>query len=72
MVSPNSVEYADQRRSDLIKKQAGKPGLRGNINAKCIECIYDPMQKGSWRWQVENCTCDSCPLFQVRPLTVSL
>ena len=29
-------------KTDLIRKLAGKPGLRGKIDAKCIECIYDP------------------------------
>ena len=43
--------------------------LRSAINAKCKECIYDPVGgKGTWRQQVEACTSRSCPLFAVRPL----
>jgi hypothetical protein len=41
------------RREELIAKQGSKAGLRGKINAKCIECIFDPQGGGgSWRQQV--------------------
>lgn len=59
----------DQYREELIEKKAGKAGLRGKIDAKCIECIFDPYQKGSWRFQVEKCTSPTCPLYPVRPTT---
>lgn len=56
------------RRQELIRRQAGKPGLRGRINAKCIECIYDPGQGGgTWREQTEACTDTECPLYDIRP-----
>lgn len=43
--------------------------LRGAINAKCRECIYDPEAgRGTWRQQVAACTSTRCPLFPVRPL----
>jgi len=42
--------------------------LRAAINAKCKECIYDPIAgRGTWRQQVEACTSRACPLFSVRP-----
>jgi len=42
--------------------------LRAAINAKCKECIYDPIAgKGTWRQQVEACTAPTCPLYSVRP-----
>lgn len=42
--------------------------LRAAINAKCKECIYDPIGgRGNWRQQVEACTAPACPLFPVRP-----
>jgi len=42
--------------------------LRKAIDAKCKECIYDPIGgPGSWRNQVGNCTAYSCPLYDVRP-----
>ena len=49
-----------------IKRLVSKVGLRGKIDAKCCECIYDPYSEGTWRKQVENCTSCSCPLFSVR------
>ena len=61
-------DAADRRRAELIARESCKPGLRGKINAKCIECIYDPGSgEGNWRQQVGNCTAHSCPLFAVRP-----
>ncbi|QPB72242.1 hypothetical protein D5125_17065 [Magnetovirga frankeli] len=60
---------AEQKRLKLMNHQASKPGLRGTINAKCIECIYDPFSEGTWRKQVQDCTSWSCPLFPIRPVT---
>jgi len=62
LISATQPEY----KQNLIHKHASKPGLRGKIDAKCIECIYDPIGAGTWRMQVENCTCPSCPLYLVR------
>ena len=52
-------------RDFLIDKHASKAGLRGKIDAQCIECIHDPYQLGSWRKQVENCTSYAGPLYSV-------
>lgn len=41
--------------------------LRKAVNAKCKDCIYDRLAGGTWRAQVEACTCDTCPLYPVRP-----
>ena len=43
--------------------------LRGAINAKCRECIYDPQAPGTWRKQVQDCTSPGCPLYEVRPVS---
>lgn len=43
------------------------PSLRQAINAKCKECIYDPIGRGTWRQQVEACTSYACPLYPIRP-----
>jgi hypothetical protein len=44
-------------------------GLRAAINAKCKDCIYDPLSGlGYWRQQVGACTAKSCPFWPVRPL----
>jgi hypothetical protein len=39
------------------------------INAKCRECIYDPMSPGNWRQQVEACSSANCPLHSFRPIS---
>lgn len=42
------------------------------INEKCKDCIYDPLSgNGTWRQQVEACTCDLCPLYPYRPRSKS-
>jgi hypothetical protein len=44
--------------------------LRAAINAKCKDCIYDPLSGlGNWRQQVTGCTAKTCPLWPVRPLS---
>ena len=45
--------------------------LRGAIDAKCRDCIYDELEPGSWRRQVAACTVTACPLHPVRPITYS-
>ncbi len=58
----------DQTIKLLIEKESNKSGLRGSINAKCIECIYDPISgNGSWRQQTQSCSSPECPLYSVRP-----
>jgi hypothetical protein len=47
--------------------------LRGSINAKCRDCIYDPKSGlGNWRQQVSLCTVYKCPLWPVRPVSESV
>lgn len=41
--------------------------LRAAINSKCRHCIYDPAAPGTWREQVAQCACRSCPLWPYRP-----
>jgi hypothetical protein len=42
--------------------------LRGAINAKCKDCIYDPLSGGgTWREQVAQYSAPACPLWIVRP-----
>jgi len=43
--------------------------LRAAINAKCKECIYDPIGDGNWRQQVMACMSPECPLYSVRPVS---
>jgi hypothetical protein len=56
---------------NLSGKYSCKSGLRGKINTNCIACVYDPIEVGSWRKQVENCRGYSCSLNSVRPTTLS-
>ncbi len=56
-------------RDSIIDRLSSKTGLRGKLDAKCVECIYDPHQEGTWRKQVENCASPACPLYSVRPRT---
>jgi len=44
--------------------------LKKCIESKCKQCTYDSAQAGSWRHQVEQCTVRSCPLWEVRPITM--
>lgn len=37
------------------------------VEDKCKSCIYDKDGPGTWRQQVETCTCPECPLYPVRP-----
>tara|TARA_R110002096_G_scaffold436071_1_gene666831 strand:+ start:6910 stop:7125 length:216 start_codon:yes stop_codon:yes gene_type:complete len=55
----------------LIDRLISKPGLRGRIDAKCVDCIYDDLQPGTWRQQVDKCTSPLCPLFDVRAKTTN-
>ena len=57
----------DHYKTTLIARETAKPGYKGKVNAKCIECLYDPLSKGAWRQQVEACTSYCCPLYSVRP-----
>ena len=51
--------------------QKPRPSLRAAINAACKQCIYDPQAPGGWRQQTHLCSCQSCPLWPVRPLSDS-
>lgn len=54
-------------QQELIDRLSSKPGHKGKIDAKCVECIYDPLDVGTWRQQVARCTSKTCPLYNSRP-----
>ena len=55
--------FACSRSRNTVRRS-----LRLAINAKCKECIYDPIAGGGkWRKQVSECASLACPLFDVRP-----
>ena len=37
------------------------------IEAKCKDCIYDSLDDGTWRQQVERCEITDCALWNYRP-----
>jgi len=39
------------------------------IDDHCKSCVYDPLNGGTWRKQVELCPCTDCSLYEYRPLT---
>ena len=46
--------------------------LRKSINAKCRECICDPLDAGSAAQQIACCVASDCPLHSVRPITATV
>jgi hypothetical protein len=66
MTDAETVDHRDETIARLIRS-AGMTGLRGRIDAMCCSCIYDPIARGTWRKQVQDCTSASCPLYDVRP-----
>ncbi len=46
--------------------------IRKAVNEFCKMCIYDEKSGlGTWRQQVEGCTCTDCPLYDFRPRPAS-
>lgn len=46
--------------------------LRQAINAKCRDCIYDPLDTGTAAQQIACCVDSHCPLHSVRPITTKI
>lgn len=46
--------------------------LRKAINAKCRECICDPLDAGTAAQQIACCVASHCPLHSVRPITATV
>ncbi len=42
-------------------------GPKRAIADKCRSCIHDPAAPGTWRQQVQLCSCYACPLWEHRP-----
>ena len=51
-----------------ITTTTSRASLRNLVNAKCRECIYDPLSRGTWREQVAACESANCALHQARPV----
>jgi len=51
-----------------LEKAKDKPkSFRLAANAMCYQCIYDPLDKGTWRQQIGKCTSPDCALYPLRP-----
>jgi len=48
--------------------QSKRGSMRAAINAKCKDCIYDNLERGTWRQQAAECTVTKCSLFPFRPM----
>ena len=71
MVDSYRERHSDANKERLVARLASKPGLRGAIDANCVECIYDPRDSGTWRKQCEDCNVLSCQMFAKRPTTIN-
>ena len=58
-------------REIIAKLMSGRPGMRARVNAKCVDCIYDPLLPGNWKQQVHACEDDLCPLWEIRAKSAS-
>lgn len=65
--------YHGRERGTLETERLNRRrSLRTAVDAKCRDCIYDPMSgAGTWREQVSQCRIVSCPLWALRPMPVS-
>jgi len=67
---PTSDVGADMNNSDSLQnppKIIKKIGLRKAVDNHCKACIYDELEQGTWRAQVERCTVTNCDLYPFRP-----
>ena len=51
-------------------KNGIKTGLRKAVDNHCKSCIYDELEPGTWRQQVEQCTVTICDLYPFRPMPI--
>lgn len=54
-------------KSEIVTRLLCKSkGLRSRVDSNCVNCIYDELEPGTWRQQVEGCTVSYCSLWAVR------
>lgn len=46
--------------------------MRSAIDGMCKNCLYDKLQPGTWRQQIEACTSTQCPLYNLRPTPITV
>ena len=62
---------ARRSKTAIIASQKAAGGLRGRINANCVDCTYDNLAPGNWKQQVQACTIKSCSFWDIRPRSKS-
>jgi hypothetical protein len=71
-----STEQAEYTRSPRTNRpHASNPPKvewKYRVAEKCKDCAYDPYDRGNWVQQVTACEAFDCPLWIVRPVSVSL
>lgn len=50
-----------------LLKNSKKIGLRKAVDNHCMACVYDELEQGTWRMQVERCSVTICDLYPFRP-----
>ena len=70
MLTTNPYSRGDHR-DYLIQKFKSENTYKGSCYGKCVECTYDPDADGTWRKQIEDCTCSHCPNYDMRPTSVT-
>jgi hypothetical protein len=48
------------------------PFYKQAVEAMCKSCIYDALEPGTWREQVQDCLCTDCPLYELRPVPIQV
>ena len=59
MLAQSDCNFVISYKAPMTRQQA--------IDAMCKGCIYDALDDGTWRQQVEHCEITDCPLWNYRP-----
>ena len=67
-IAPEGRSKRRRTRDEIIARLlSGTTGLRDGVDANCVSCCYDELDRGTWRQQVEGCEITDCPMHPVRP-----
>ena len=62
-------ENAVTSGKSAVRTKAPGASLRKAINDKCRDCSADSESPGTWKEQIQVCSCTACPLWPVRPVS---
>lgn len=63
------TEHLQTAEARARSRSSRRPAVkwRAAVNAKCKDCIFDPMSGlGTWQQQVRACEIRECPLWAIR------